>query len=111
MEKENEKKKENIGGGGIVIVDPKPSKGIVSRMVDAVEKLIVWSMYDSSKPQHYLSGNFAPAVEETPPCKNLPIKGFLPVRNPLPISFFFSFYNFRLRNSGVSLSFPFMNLT
>ncbi|KAJ8638020.1 hypothetical protein MRB53_012287 [Persea americana] len=78
MEKENEKKKENIGGGGIVIVDPKPSKGIVSRMVDAVEKLIVWSMYDSSKPQHYLSGNFAPAVEETPPCKNLPIKGFLP---------------------------------
>eukprot|EP00268_Persea_americana_P052379 TRINITY_DN585_c1_g1_i1.p1 TRINITY_DN585_c1_g1~~TRINITY_DN585_c1_g1_i1.p1 ORF type:complete len:547 (-),score=108.37 TRINITY_DN585_c1_g1_i1:282-1922(-) len=78
MEKENEKKTENIGGGGIVIVDPKPSKGIVSRMVDAVEKLIVWSMYDSSKPQHYLSGNFAPAVEETPPCKNLPIKGFLP---------------------------------
>ncbi|KAH7862221.1 hypothetical protein Vadar_001621 [Vaccinium darrowii] len=35
-------------------------------------------MYDSSsEPHHYLSGNFAP-VPETPPCKDLPVKGYLP---------------------------------
>ncbi|OVA20967.1 Carotenoid oxygenase [Macleaya cordata] len=66
------------GGGGIVVVDPKPRKGIASRFVDVVEKLIVKLMYDSKQPHHYLSGNFAPVPEETPPCQNLPVKGYLP---------------------------------
>lgn len=98
MEKDGEKRVmtgENIGGGGIVTVDPKPSKGIVSRMVDALEKLIVWAMYDSSEPQYYLSGNFAPVVEETPPCKNLTVRGYLPVRDSLLISLII-FYNLDL---------------
>ncbi|GMH30644.1 hypothetical protein Nepgr_032487 [Nepenthes gracilis] len=65
-------------GRGIVVVDPKPRKGFASQAIDFLEKLIVKLMYDSSKPQHYLSGNFAPAADETPPCKDLPVKGFLP---------------------------------
>lgn len=73
-------------------VDPKPNNGIVSRLVDALEKLILWATYDSSKPQHYLYGNFAPVAEETPPCKNLPVRGFLPVRDS--VEFFFSFYSY-----------------
>ncbi|CAN4110357.1 unnamed protein product [Withania somnifera] len=30
-----------------------------------------------TRPCHFLSGNFAP-VDETPPCKDLPVKGYLP---------------------------------
>lgn len=59
-------------------VNPKPSKGLTSKVIDLVEKLIVKLMYDSSKPQHYLSGNFAPVPEETPPIHELPVKGHLP---------------------------------
>ncbi|KAG9449437.1 hypothetical protein H6P81_009402 [Aristolochia fimbriata] len=62
----------------LVAVNPKPSKGLATKFVDFLENLVVWAMYDSSKPQHYLSGNFAPVKEETPPCKNLPVKGTLP---------------------------------
>ncbi|XP_010241258.1 PREDICTED: carotenoid 9,10(9',10')-cleavage dioxygenase 1 [Nelumbo nucifera] len=72
-----ESEKKSSYGGEIVYVDPKPRKGIASRFVDLVEKLIVKLMYDASKPYHYLSGNFSP-VDETPPCKNLPVKGYLP---------------------------------
>ncbi|XP_043690906.1 carotenoid 9,10(9',10')-cleavage dioxygenase 1 [Telopea speciosissima] len=75
---EEKEKKQIQDGGRIVVVDPKPSKGIASRFVDFVEKLIVKWMYDSSQPQHYLSGNFAPVIEETPPCENLPVLGYLP---------------------------------
>ncbi|GAB2289035.1 Dixin [Dionaea muscipula] len=65
-------------GGGIVVVNPKPSKGLTSKAIDFLEKLIVKLMHDSSQPQHYLSGNFAPVVDETPPLKDLPVKGQLP---------------------------------
>lgn len=64
--------------GGVVVVKPKPNEGIFSKAIDWLEKLIVKGMYDSSsEPHHYLSGNFAP-VPETPPCKDLPVKGYLP---------------------------------
>ncbi|KAI8548101.1 hypothetical protein RHMOL_Rhmol07G0246100 [Rhododendron molle] len=46
--------------GGVVVVNPKPKKGLTSKAVDWLEKLIVKLMYDSSQPHHYLSGNFAP---------------------------------------------------
>ncbi|XP_060672100.1 carotenoid 9,10(9',10')-cleavage dioxygenase 1 isoform X4 [Ziziphus jujuba] len=71
-----EKKHEN--GGGIVVVNPKPNKGVTSKVVDWVEKLIVKFMYDPSQPLHYLSGNFAPVPNETPPTKDLPVIGYLP---------------------------------
>ncbi|KAF8369865.1 hypothetical protein HHK36_032106 [Tetracentron sinense] len=77
-EKTKEEKLQSSKGGGIVVVDPKPNKGIASKFVDLVEKLIVKFMYDPSQPHHYLSGNFAPLADETPPCKNLPVKGYLP---------------------------------
>ncbi|XP_077210321.1 carotenoid 9,10(9',10')-cleavage dioxygenase-like [Tasmannia lanceolata] len=72
IEKENEKEQK------VVVVEPKPKKGITSRMVDALEKVISWVMYDYSKPQFYLTGNFAPVTNETPPCTNLTVRGFLP---------------------------------
>lgn len=64
--------------GGPVVVTPKPKKGFSSKAVDWLEKLIVKLMYDSSQPHHWLFGNFAP-VDETPPCKDLPVIGHLPV--------------------------------
>ena len=70
---------EEHGGAGVVVVDPKPSKGFTSKVVDWLENLMVKLMFDSSQPQHYLSGNFAPVRDETPPCKNLPVIGYLPV--------------------------------
>nr|AFJ94680.1 carotenoid cleavage dioxygenase 1 [Vitis vinifera] len=70
--------KEEQGGAGVVVVDPTPSKGFTSKAVDWLEKLIVKLMHDSSQPLHYLSGNFAPVRDETPPCKNLPVIGYLP---------------------------------
>ncbi|XP_010241260.1 PREDICTED: carotenoid 9,10(9',10')-cleavage dioxygenase 1-like [Nelumbo nucifera] len=73
----DENEKQSCNGGGIVLVDPKLSKGIASRVIDLVEKLIVKLMYDSSRLHPFLTGNFAP-VDETPPCKNLPVKGCLP---------------------------------
>ncbi|KAL4198341.1 hypothetical protein AMTRI_Chr03g139740 [Amborella trichopoda] len=63
---------------GVVIVEPKPKKGLISKVLDGVEKLIVWAMYDSSKPNYYLSGNYAPVSVETPPCQDLIVKGYLP---------------------------------
>ncbi|KAJ7949175.1 carotenoid cleavage dioxygenase 1 [Quillaja saponaria] len=65
-------------GAGLVHVDPKPSKGFTSKVVDYIEKLIVKLMYDSSQPEHYLSDNFAPVTDETPPTKDLLVKGYLP---------------------------------
>ncbi|XP_050944194.1 carotenoid 9,10(9',10')-cleavage dioxygenase 1 isoform X2 [Cucumis melo] len=76
----DEKQKLNGGlpGRSLVEVSPKPSKGLVSKATDLLEKLFVKLMYDSSKPQHYLSGNFAPVHDETPPITDLPVKGYLP---------------------------------
>ncbi|KAL9262079.1 Carotenoid 9,10(9',10')-cleavage dioxygenase-like protein [Drosera capensis] len=62
----------------IVIVNPKPSNGLTAKAIDFVEKLIVKWLYDSKLPQHYLSGNFAPVREETPPKTDLLVKGYLP---------------------------------
>ncbi|KAK7314248.1 hypothetical protein VNO77_39462 [Canavalia gladiata] len=72
---EDEKK---ISGDEIVKVEPKPSNGFTSKVIDFFEKLVVKFMYDSSLPHHYLTGNFAPIPDETPPTKDLPVKGYLP---------------------------------
>ena len=70
------------GGGGIVKVAPKPNKGLSSKVIDFVEKVMVKFMYQnnhSSLPHHHLSGSFTPVFEETPPTTNLLVKGHLPV--------------------------------
>ncbi|GMP62623.1 hypothetical protein CsSME_00024652 [Camellia sinensis var. sinensis] len=64
--------------GGVVVVKPKPNKGLTSTVIDWLEKLIVKLMYDTSQPHHYLAGNFGPVHDETPPCKDLTIQGYLP---------------------------------
>ena len=64
----------------IVSVNPKPSKGLSSKLLDLVERVVVKLMHDASLPLHYLSGNFAPVRDETPPVKDLPVvHGYLPV--------------------------------
>ncbi|OIW07986.1 hypothetical protein TanjilG_20087 [Lupinus angustifolius] len=62
----------------IVKVEPKPSKGFSSKVIDLLEKVVVKLFYDSSLPHHYLAGNFAPVPDETPPTKDLPVIGYLP---------------------------------
>ncbi|KAK1552342.1 hypothetical protein Q3G72_015009 [Acer saccharum] len=66
------------GGGGIVAVNPEPRKGLAAIAIDFAENLIVNLMYNSSQPLHYLSGNFAPVSDETPPTTSLPVTGRLP---------------------------------
>ncbi|EEF44631.1 9-cis-epoxycarotenoid dioxygenase, putative [Ricinus communis] len=66
-----------IASPPIVEVNPSPRKGLTSKVIDFLEKLIVKLMHDPSQPLHYLSGNFAP-VDETPPVTDLPVKGHLP---------------------------------
>ncbi|XP_059446228.1 carotenoid 9,10(9',10')-cleavage dioxygenase 1-like [Corylus avellana] len=73
-----EEKQKCGGEGSVVVVEPKPWNGLTSKVVDFVEKLIVKFMHDTSQPQHYLAGNFAPVTEETPPATDLLVKGFLP---------------------------------
>ncbi|XP_057727990.1 carotenoid 9,10(9',10')-cleavage dioxygenase 1-like [Arachis stenosperma] len=63
---------------GIVKVEPKPSKGLASKVVDLLEKIVVKLFHDSSLPQQYLNGNFGPVLLETPPTNNLPVTGYLP---------------------------------
>lgn len=79
MAEEKQKLNAGVDPRSLVEVNPKPSKGLASKATDFLEKLFVKLMHDSSKPQHYLSGNFAPVREETPPITDLPVKGFLPV--------------------------------
>ncbi|KAI3845682.1 hypothetical protein MKX03_006662 [Papaver bracteatum] len=68
--------------GRILLVEPKPKKGIASQFFDVVEKLIVKLMHDSKQTScsQYLTGPgiFAPVHEETPPHPNLPVNGYLP---------------------------------
>ncbi|KAK1259277.1 Carotenoid 9,10(9',10')-cleavage dioxygenase [Acorus gramineus] len=71
-------KEEEVTRGGIRTVEPRPRKGVSSRIVDWLEKAVVYLTYDKSKPQHYLSGNFAPVADETPPCTDLIVRGSLP---------------------------------
>ena len=89
MAEEKQKHSGSGAGGGIVAVDPKPNNGLTSKVIDFVEKLIVKLLYDSSLPHHYLSGNFAPVREETPPTTDLLVKGHLPVRTIILFFFFF----------------------
>ncbi|KAL0425622.1 UNVERIFIED_CONTAM: Carotenoid 9,10(9',10')-cleavage dioxygenase 1 [Sesamum radiatum] len=63
--------------GGVVVVKPKPKKGLASKAIDWLEWAFVKLMHDPNRPLHYLSGNFAP-VDETPPLTDLPVKGHLP---------------------------------
>ncbi|KAK6119246.1 hypothetical protein DH2020_047009 [Rehmannia glutinosa] len=63
---------------GVVVVKPKPTKGLASKAIDWLEWAFVKMMHDPKQPLHYLSGNFAP-VDETPPLTDLPVKGHLPV--------------------------------
>ena len=72
-------KKQTEEKHGIVQVNPNPNKGFTSKAIDLLEKLIVKLMHDPTKPLHYLSGNFAPVLQETPPAKDLPVHGHLPV--------------------------------
>ncbi|KAE9592722.1 hypothetical protein Lal_00028666 [Lupinus albus] len=62
----------------IVKVQPKPRKGFISIVIDLLEKLLVKLFYNSSRPHHYLAGNFAPVDDETPPTKDLHVIGYLP---------------------------------
>lgn len=78
LREDNDMQQKNGEKQGIVEVNPKPSKGLTSKAIDWLEKLVVKLMYDSSQPQHYLSGNFAPVKDETPPCQDLPVHGHLP---------------------------------
>lgn len=65
-------------GKGITEVHPHPKKGILSLVIDLAEKIVVRSLYGSAKPLYYLAGNYAPAEQETPPHKDLPVLGNLP---------------------------------
>lgn len=68
-----------VEGGVVTVVNPKPSKGLItSKAIDLLEKLAVMLLYNSSKPLHYLSGNFAPVTDETPPATNTIVTGLLP---------------------------------
>ncbi|XP_065630995.1 carotenoid 9,10(9',10')-cleavage dioxygenase 1-like [Quercus suber] len=78
-----EKQRHGGGGGGeIVKVEPKPNKGLSSKVIDFVEKVMVKFMDQnnnhSSQSHHYLSGTFTPVSEETPPTTDLLVKGHLP---------------------------------
>ncbi|KAJ8492688.1 hypothetical protein OPV22_014409 [Ensete ventricosum] len=72
LQEEEEKKR------GVVAVNPKPRKGLVSATVDLIERVIVYLMHDAKTPLHYLAGNFAPVRDETPPFSDLPVRGTLP---------------------------------
>ncbi|CAL9116911.1 unnamed protein product [Musa acuminata var. zebrina] len=63
---------------GVVAVNPKPRKGLVSATVDLIERVIVFLMHDAKTPLQYLAGNFAPVRDETPPFPDLPVRGTLP---------------------------------
>lgn len=72
---------EQVKGGEVVtLVNPKPNRGLItSKAIDFLEKLAVMLMYNSSKQLHYLSGNFSPVTDETPPATNTIVTGLLPV--------------------------------
>lgn len=79
MGAESEEKQKQEKKNAILAVNPKPNKGLISPAVDLIEKAIVFFGYDSAKPHHWLSGNFAPVKDETPPCADLKVRGSLPV--------------------------------
>lgn len=67
-----------VGEEDYKVVKPRPSGGLLSWLIDIVEKIVVKGLSPhSKKPPHYLLGNFAP-VEETDPNPHLTIEGHLP---------------------------------
>lgn len=56
---------------------PSPNSGFFSLLLDGLEKAFVWAFYDTTKPLHYLNGNFGP-TDETCPRSDLPVTGHLP---------------------------------
>ncbi|KAG5222344.1 carotenoid family protein [Salix suchowensis] len=68
-----------VAGCPIVELNPQPQKGLASKLIDCLEKLITKLMCDHTSLSHpFLSGNFAPVLEETAPVKDLPVEGHLP---------------------------------
>ncbi|XP_006664795.2 carotenoid 9,10(9',10')-cleavage dioxygenase [Oryza brachyantha] len=66
--------------GGVVVAEPQPQprRGLASWALDLLERVAVRLGHDASKPLHWLSGNFAPIRDETPPAQGLPVRGHLP---------------------------------
>lgn len=99
--------KGNSGDSGIVVVNPKPQKGLAAKVIDSLEGLIVKFKHDSSRPLHYLSGNFGPVRHETPPTADLPVIGFLHVSSKWPAGFFcgylFIYFNTHIAFALLSL--------
>ena len=75
------------GAAMVVVPAPRPRKGVASWAVDLLERLAVRLRHDDKKaqPLPWLSGNFAPVPDETPPAAGLPVRGHLPVSTP-PLS-------------------------
>lgn len=92
------RKEENVVArieGGVLVVDPKPQNGVAAKAIDWLEWAIIKLMNDSTKPLPFLHGNFEP-THETPPLKDLPVKGHLPVSS---LQFFFSNRTLRIGKS------------
>ncbi|VAI11950.1 unnamed protein product [Triticum turgidum subsp. durum] len=68
------------GAAMVVVPAPRPRKGVASWAVDLLERLAVRLRHDDKKaePIPWLSGNFAPVPDETPPAAGLPVRGHLP---------------------------------
>ncbi|KAG2631126.1 carotenoid 9,10(9',10')-cleavage dioxygenase-like isoform X1 [Panicum virgatum] len=64
--------------GLVVVPEPRPIKGLASWALDLLESVAVRLGHDKAKPLHWLSGNFGPVVDETPPAPDLPVRGHLP---------------------------------
>ena len=91
MGTEAEHQDSSVQHDGVVVVPaPRPRKGLASWALDLLESLVVRLGHDKTKPLHWLSGNFAPVVEETPPAPTLTVRGHLPGPFPSLISPFFS---------------------
>ena len=76
----------------VVVLAPRPSKGVASWVLDLLERLAVCLGHDKTQPLYWLSGNFAPVRDETPPVAGLPVRGHLPVSIP---------YNFPLLHNEI----------
>ncbi|TVU40496.1 hypothetical protein EJB05_13963, partial [Eragrostis curvula] len=64
--------------GTVVVPEPQPRKGFASWVFDLLESLVVCLGHDKTKSLFWLSGNFAPVRDETPPAPDLPVRGHLP---------------------------------
>nr|ACO87673.1 carotenoid cleavage dioxygenase [Brachypodium sylvaticum] len=70
---------EDVQKRGVVVAPaPRPRKGVASWAVDLLERVAVRLAHDRTRPLYWLSGNFAPVTDETPPAHDLPVRGHLP---------------------------------